>query len=207
MPVEITNRIDMKLRFIPAGKFVMGSPETERSEPERQSNEGPQHEVTITRPFYAGIHEVTQEQFQRVMGKNPSHFTAARGGGPDHPVEQVLWTDADTFCRKLSELTGERAAGRVYRLSVLTAPWPAGNPVMIEAVFGGTVLRARPSETKDALDFGTFKAYRTGPHLLFLRAAGKPGAEGFPCSRHRSTASDPQPGDAKSRTGAVAREP
>jgi hexosaminidase len=74
-------------------------------------------------------------------------------------------------------------AGRVYRLRVLTAPRPAGSPVMIEAVFGGTVLRARPPETGDALDFGTLKAHRTGPHLLFLRAAGKPGAEGFPIVR------------------------
>ncbi|MCI0683814.1 MAG: SUMF1/EgtB/PvdO family nonheme iron enzyme [Gemmataceae bacterium] len=113
VPVEITNSIGMKLRFIPAGRFRMGSPKTE---PGHKSDEEPQHEVMITKAFYMGAFEVTQEQYQKTMEANPAHFQAAVGGGPDFPVEMVWWKDADAFCRKLSELPAERAAGRVYRL-------------------------------------------------------------------------------------------
>jgi formylglycine-generating enzyme required for sulfatase activity len=108
----LTNSVGMQLALIPAGKFVMGSPP---SEAEREPEEVP-HEVAITRPFYLGLHAVTQAQFQKVIGKNPSFFSARNGGGPDHPVEQVGWTDAVKFCERLSSLPEERQAGRTYRL-------------------------------------------------------------------------------------------
>jgi formylglycine-generating enzyme required for sulfatase activity len=57
--------------------------------------------VTLTKPFYMGKFEVTQEQYQQVMGNNPSHFQ-----GRDLPVEQVSWDDAQEFCKKASEKTG-----------------------------------------------------------------------------------------------------
>jgi formylglycine-generating enzyme required for sulfatase activity len=109
---EITNSIGMKLVLIRAGKFVMGSPDKE----EDRDPEERQHEVAITRPFYLGAYEVTQQQFQKVTGKNPSFFPAARGGGPDFPVEQVRWRDAVAFCQQLSNLPAEKKAGRSYRL-------------------------------------------------------------------------------------------
>jgi formylglycine-generating enzyme required for sulfatase activity len=108
----ITNAVGMKLALIPAGKFLMGSP---ADEAERDAEEL-QHEVVISRPFYLGVHEVTQEQFQMVMGRNPSFFNQGRGGGPAHPVEQVRRQEAIEFCKKLSELAAEKKAGRVYRL-------------------------------------------------------------------------------------------
>jgi serine/threonine-protein kinase len=113
VPVQITNSIGMKLNPIPAGKFLMGSPE---NEPGRQANEGPQHKVTISRSFHIGVYEVTQAEFEKVTGKNPSKFNKANGGGPDHPVEMVSWDDAVAFCKKLSEMPEEKQAGRVYRL-------------------------------------------------------------------------------------------
>jgi len=58
-----------------------------------------------------GVHEVTQAQYEQVMGSNPSEFK-----GADHPVENVSWEDAMEFCRKLSALPAEKAAGNVYRL-------------------------------------------------------------------------------------------
>ena len=64
-------------------------------------DEKPVHAVVITRGFYVGRHEVTQAQYERVMGVNPSSFK-----GPDLPVEQVTWDAAVEFCRKLSERTG-----------------------------------------------------------------------------------------------------
>ena len=135
VPVEITNSIGMKLVLIPPGEFMMGSPkeliEEELKRPDNDQwykehlpGEGPQHRVRITRPFYLGTYLVTQEEYQRVMGTNPSEFSAT-GKGKDKvagqdtkrfPVENVSWDDAVEFCRKLSEMPEEKAAGRTYRL-------------------------------------------------------------------------------------------
>jgi formylglycine-generating enzyme required for sulfatase activity len=109
---QVVNSIGMKLALIPAGKFLMGSLPDEKG----RSGDEEQHEVEITKPFYLGVYEVTQGQYQQVMGKNPAGFTKEKGGGPDHPVENVSWQDTQDFCKKLSALEKERAAGRVYRL-------------------------------------------------------------------------------------------
>ncbi len=112
---EITNSIGMKLALIPKGKFWMGSPEGETS---RDADEGPQHEVEITKPFYLGVFEVTQEQYQKVTGNNPSYFNKEKVGQDtsEFPVENVSWEDARAFCEKLSNLLEESKAGCVYRL-------------------------------------------------------------------------------------------
>ena len=96
--------------LIPAGKFMMGSPAT-------GNDEYPQHEVEITRLFYIGMFDVTQAEYERVTGNNPSFFSAKGGGKgkvpPDtshHPVETVSWGEAANFCRKLSELPGGEAS-------------------------------------------------------------------------------------------------
>jgi len=113
-PKEITNSIGMKLVLIPKGTFMMGSPE---SEEERQKDRT-QHEVTISKDYYLGVYEVTQAQYEKVIGKNPSHFQGAIVGNEnaDLPVENVSWDDAVEFCKKLSDLPEEKKAGRVYRL-------------------------------------------------------------------------------------------
>ena len=103
-PNVITNSIGMKLVLIPAGEFLMGSPESDSDAPDEEK---PQHKVRISKPFYLGVTEVTQEQYERVMGENPSRFK----GDPQRPVEKVSWEDAVAFCRKLSE-----KEGRTYRL-------------------------------------------------------------------------------------------
>ena len=74
--------------------------------------EGPQHRVRITRPYWLGATDVTQEEYQRVMGNNPSDIQ----GDPKRPVEQVSWHDAVEFCRRLSQLPAEKAAKRLYSL-------------------------------------------------------------------------------------------
>ena len=79
----------MELVFIPAGEFQMGSPAEEK---DRSDHEGPIHRVRITRPFYMGKHEVTQGEWQKVMGENPSHFK-----GEHLPVESVFWDDCQGF--------------------------------------------------------------------------------------------------------------
>lgn len=78
--------------LIPPGSFMMGSTNGE--------NEKPVHEVTINYSFYMGKYEVTQAQWQSVMGNNPSHF---KDCGGNCPVEQVSWDDAQNFINKLNE--------------------------------------------------------------------------------------------------------
>jgi uncharacterized protein (TIGR02996 family) len=114
----LTNSLGIKLALIPPGTFLMGSPPGEE---ERIDNEGPQHEVTIGRPFYLGVCAVTQEQYERVMGTNPSWFSPGYRWAeePDPgalPVENLSWDDAMAFCRKLSALPEEVRCRRVYRL-------------------------------------------------------------------------------------------
>ena len=87
---------------IPGGSFVMGSPNTET---QRFDSAGPQRTVNIS-PFFMGKYEVTQAQYQAVMGNNPSAFKGAK-----RPVEQVSWNKAVEFCQKLSQKTG-----KTYRL-------------------------------------------------------------------------------------------
>jgi formylglycine-generating enzyme required for sulfatase activity len=90
----------MQFVLIPAGKFVMGSPPTE---PGREPQEV-QHLVSITHSFYLGRYEVTQRQWQRVMGSNPSFFKAC---GPECPVERVNWYEANTFIQRFEALTSQ----------------------------------------------------------------------------------------------------
>jgi formylglycine-generating enzyme required for sulfatase activity len=113
-PKEITNSIGMKLVLVPKGTFMMGSPE---SDVNRQKNET-QHEVTISKDYYLGVYEITQAQYEKVMGKNLSLFQGAIVGNEnaDLPVENVSWDEAVKFCKKLSALPEEKKAGRVYRL-------------------------------------------------------------------------------------------
>jgi formylglycine-generating enzyme required for sulfatase activity len=112
-PKELTNSIGMKLMLIPKGTFMMGSTESEV-----RIADATQHEVTISKDYYLGLYEVTQAQYEKMMGKNPSRFQGdnLRGDSVNHPVEQVSWEDAVDFCNKLSDLPEEKKAGRIYRL-------------------------------------------------------------------------------------------
>ncbi len=91
--------VQIMMRLIPAGNFMMGSPDSEQ---DRDDDEGPQHKVTITEPFYIGIYEVTQEQWEAVMGvmgDNPSYFEAS-----GNPVERVGWGDCEEFLYYLNAM-------------------------------------------------------------------------------------------------------
>lgn len=126
VPVEVTNSIDMELRLIPPGEFMMGStaeeietllngPDTDWFKQNAQY-EGPEHRVSIVMPYRLASHEVTQVQFEHVMGFNPSQYSAtgkqaAAVKGMDmsqHPVDSVEWLDACKFCNALSESEGLR---------------------------------------------------------------------------------------------------
>ena len=84
-PKEITNSIGMKLVLIPKGTFMMGSPESEQGRFENET----QHEVTISKDYYLGVYEVTQAQYEKVMGKNPSLFQGANVGNENADLLSV----------------------------------------------------------------------------------------------------------------------
>ena len=102
LTLDLGNGVTMKLVLIPAGKFIMGSPDSEHG---HQPDEGPQHVVVISKPFYMGVTEVTQAQYEAVMGTNPKNPYAFKG--PANPVDSASWNEAVEFCRKLSEKTGK----------------------------------------------------------------------------------------------------
>jgi formylglycine-generating enzyme required for sulfatase activity len=95
--LDLGGGLKMEMVLIPPGKYQMGSPEGEQ---ERAKDEQ-QHEVEITKGFYLGKYEVAQEQYQAIMGQNPSYFQGKR-----LPVENVSWEQAVAFCGKLSSRTG-----------------------------------------------------------------------------------------------------
>jgi len=99
--VDLGKDVKLELVLIPAGKFVMGSP---ASEVRRRTNET-QHEVTLTKAFYMGKYEVTQEQWESVMGNNPSSRTKGAKLGAKLPVTDVSWNDCQGFIKKLNAST------------------------------------------------------------------------------------------------------
>ena len=96
--IDLGGGARMELVLVRPGSFTMGSDTG-------SSDEKPVHKVTLTKPFYLGKFEVTQEQWQSVMGSNPSNFK-----GPKLPVEQVSWNDCQSFLAKLQEKTGRKFA-------------------------------------------------------------------------------------------------
>jgi formylglycine-generating enzyme required for sulfatase activity len=94
-PKSLTNSIGMKLAWIPAGTFMMGSTSKEKGRGDDEFS----HAVNLSRGFYLGVHLVTQEEWLAVMGNNPSEFQ----GSKQLPVDSVSWDDCQTFLRRLSE--------------------------------------------------------------------------------------------------------
>jgi formylglycine-generating enzyme required for sulfatase activity/serine/threonine protein kinase len=149
-PKEITNSIGMKLALIPAGEFLMGSPD---SDPAAPDDEKPQHRVRITRPFYLGATEVTVGQFRKVVeasglrteaetdGKGGYAWNEAKGSWEqdpkyiwrnpgfaqtdEHPVVDVSWNDAIAYCNKLSLKEGLTPFYRILGERVEVPDWAA----------------------------------------------------------------------------------
>ena len=94
--IDLGKEVKLEMVLIPAGKFMMGSPASENG---RLSNET-QHEVTLTKPYYMGKYEVTQEQWEAVMGNDPR-----RNKGENMPITNVSWNDCQEFIKKLNDKT------------------------------------------------------------------------------------------------------
>jgi uncharacterized protein (TIGR02996 family) len=171
--VETVNSIRMRFALIPPGSFLMGSPDDEQG---RYDDEEPLHRVTLTRPFWMGVHTLTQGQYRAVMDANPSAFQPGGEEGGlvahlDHsalPVDSVSWEEARAFCRALSSLPEERLAGRRYRLpseaeweyacrACTTTPFHVGDQLSTsEANFDG-------SDEEDELGSGSEQRRHTTP--------------------------------------------
>jgi formylglycine-generating enzyme required for sulfatase activity len=93
---ELEKGINLEMVLIPAGKFIMGSPVSEKNHRKDET----EHEVTLTKPFYMGKYEVTQEQYEAMMGNNPSKIKGAK-----LPVTEVSWLDCQEFIKKLNAKT------------------------------------------------------------------------------------------------------
>jgi len=114
--VTSTNSIGMKLKLIPAGEFMMGSAKSpqeiarlfdlDEDHAKYLTGENPQHRVRITKAFYLGVTEVTQGQWEAVMGSRPWSGDDDQKEGPDYAATYVIWEDAVEFCEKLSSKEG-----------------------------------------------------------------------------------------------------
>lgn len=179
----IANSIGLKLAYIPPGNFLMGTSATDleriKKEPQNgylfpgwEKSETPQHEVRITKGFYLGAYEVSQGEYEKVIGNNPS----ANKGSPEHPVERVSWDDAVAFCQKLSALPEEKKAGRVYRLPT-EAEWEyacrAGTTTMFNT---GNSLSFKQAHIDADHPFGTAEK---GPRIFHTVKVGSHAPNGW----------------------------
>ena len=98
MTIDLGDGIKMEMVLINEGTFTMGSDYDMGEE-----DESPLRNITITKPFYIGKYEVTQEQWKQIMGTNPSQYK-----GPKNPVDTVSWNDCRIFLEKLSTKTGRQ---------------------------------------------------------------------------------------------------
>jgi sulfatase modifying factor 1 len=158
-PDLIVNSIGMKLALIPAGEFQMGSPD---SEPDHGDDEA-QHLVKITSPFYLAVHEVTQQQYEKVIGARPWEDRPDVKMGDDYPAVYVSWNDAVQFCHKLSEKEGVK-----YHLPT-EAEWEyacrAGTTTAYSFGDDASTLGEYAWHEKNTMDIGEKYAHLVGQKL------------------------------------------
>jgi formylglycine-generating enzyme required for sulfatase activity len=170
---EIINSLGMKFVLIPGGNFQMGSPASEGFRSDDESS----HSVQL-RPYYLGIFEVTQKEFESVMETNPSFFAMTGVGrnkvrpkeAPMHPVDSVTWNEAAAFCTKLSARTAEKVRKFSYRLPT-EAEWEfACRAGTSSSLYYGEDVSA------DVANFNGFAPLGKGVAMSFIRSTWMVGA-------------------------------
>ena len=185
LSLDLGKGVSMKLVHIPAGKFKMGNNDTPAEtvkkvggEEEHLTDEYPAHEVTISKPFYMGIYELTQAQWKAVMGTEPWMTKQALGFGKlqprpgnvdDYPVVWVSSYDAIEFCRKLSKKTGR----------TVSLPTEAQWEYACRA--GSTTTFSFGDELSKLIDHGWYGGLATGQKEDYAHRVGqrKPNAWGL----------------------------
>jgi formylglycine-generating enzyme required for sulfatase activity len=171
--VDLGGGVKMDFVLIPKGKFKMGSPKEEK---DHKADEV-LHEVEITRPFYLAKYPVTQEQYAALMGKNPSYYSSAGGGMETvksldtklFPVEQVSWSDAQAFCKKMQETDKQK---RPFRLPT-EAEWEYACRAGTTTSFSfGSVLNGQQANCDGQVPYGTTEK---GPYLMRTTKVGSYG--------------------------------
>jgi formylglycine-generating enzyme required for sulfatase activity len=128
---NLVNTVGMELVQVPAGSFAT---DAGYGHSKNRAKSEILHTITLSKSFYMGAYEVTQSQYEKVVGANPSYFRYDAVLDMKRPVEMISWKQAVEFCRRLSDLPDEKAAGRVYRLPT-EAEWEyayrAGSPTKV----------------------------------------------------------------------------
>lgn len=164
---EFINSIGMKFIHVHSGSFIMGSPKNEL----RREIFERLHKVTLTKGFYFQSTEVTQQQWLDVMGSNPSHFLNC---GMDCPVENIRWTDAVKFIKKLNK----KERTERYRLPT-EAEWEyACRAGTATAFYSGTMIQKGDYSNNHFLDYVGWY-YRNSNESTHKTALKQPNAWGF----------------------------
>jgi formylglycine-generating enzyme required for sulfatase activity len=123
---EITNSIGIKMALIPGGRFEMGP-------------NGSKHRITLGKPFYIGVTEITMGQYRKFKPDHAVKEADAEFNKDDIPAAMMSWTDAQAFCKWLSEQPAEKEAGRVYALPTEAQwEWAARAGTATTRYFGDT---------------------------------------------------------------------
>ena len=161
LTVDLPGAVTMDMVWVDPGSFTMGSPISESS---RDSDEGPQHDVTISQGFYLGKYEVTQGQWEAVMGTTPWSGLAFVQENPNHPAVKISWNDVQEFAERLNDDFGES----VYRLPT-EAEWEyaarAGTTTLWSFGDDESALVNHEWFSDNAIDVGEHYAHQVGTKL------------------------------------------